>query len=97
MATDTDQASKFGLMAPSTRVNGNLTKPMAKVNFGMRTVMSMRVIGKRTKQVVTAFMFILMVLNMKVFGKMIFKTVRVLNLGERFTQYQLTILLPIQI
>ena len=81
MATDTDQVSKFGLMAQSTRVNGNLTKQMAKVNFGMRTVMSTKVIGRRTKQVVMAFMCTLMVQNMKVFGKMIFKTVRVLNLG----------------
>lgn len=91
MATDTDQASKFGLMAPSTRVNGNLTKPMAKVNFGMRTAMYMRVIGKRTKQVVTAFMSISTVLNMKVFGKMIFKTVRVLNLGVMAANMRVTI------
>ncbi len=81
MATDTDQVYKFGLMAPSTRVNGNLIKQMAKVNFGMRTVMSTKVIGRRTKQVVMAFMFTLMVQTMKVFGKMIFKTVRVLNPG----------------
>jgi len=56
MATDTDQVSKFGLMAPSTRVNGNLIKRMAKVNFGMRTVMYTKAIGRKTKQVVMAFM-----------------------------------------
>ena len=40
---------RYGLMAPSTRVSGSLTRPMALANWCMQMVTSMKDSGEMTK------------------------------------------------
>lgn len=76
-----DQAHSFGQMELAMKVNGATTKQTELANFGMLTVMFMKVSGRMIKQMDTEFTFTSMVLDTKAIGKMIYKMVRVLNRG----------------
>ena len=71
---------KFGKMAQNTKVIGDLTKPVVKVNFGTSTEMFSKVNGWMIRLTDTAFTFIKMVQGMKVNGKTIYSMVK----GKKF-------------
>lgn len=81
MELDTVLAPKFGLMVLSTKVSGDITKLMVKVNSGMQMAMFTKDYGRTIKQMATVFIFMLMVLNMKDTGEMTYRMVPVLNHG----------------
>jgi len=58
------------------------TRLMAEESSGMLMVTSMRVSGKRTKQMVMESIFTLTVLNMKDTGRTISKTAKVWKAGK---------------
>ena len=64
---------KSGLMGQNTMENGGTIKLTERENFGMLTVIISKGIGRTIKPMVMEFIFILMVQNMRVIGKMIFK------------------------
>lgn len=63
-----DMVVKFGWMAHVMKENGNKTKHVEKVFFGMCMVILMKGIGLMIKQKDTVFTLILMEQNMKVNG-----------------------------
>lgn len=60
---------------------GKIIKHMVKGNFIMLIEMFLKVNGLMIKQMVLEFIYILMVQNMKVIGKMIYKMEKVLKFG----------------
>lgn len=72
---------KNGKMEPNMSVNGNLTRPVVKVNFGMLTVTYLKDSGLMIKQMALGYILIKMVLSMKDHGKMIYNMVTAKNRG----------------
>ena len=77
-----DLEFRLGPMAPSTRENGNKTKPMARANSGMRMAMFTRANGSKTKPTDTGFMSISMAPDMRASGGMTFRMVLVKRAGK---------------
>lgn len=76
-----DLEFSYGQMAPNTKEYGRITKPMERVHFNLFRDTSMKEIGSEIKRMVLENMFMIMVLLMKVSGRMISNMVWVLNSG----------------
>jgi len=76
------QARRSGQTEPSTKANGDRTKPMALVSSGTPMAMYMRASGKMTKPMGTVSMSMLMALSTKDTGKTISKMEPVLRVGQ---------------
>lgn len=76
-----DLEFKYGQMVQNMRVNGVIIKPTERENFGMWMVIISKDFGRTIKLMVMVFIFIQMVQNMKVIGRMIFKMDLVLKHG----------------
>lgn len=68
-----DLECKYGLMVLVMKENGEIIKPMGRVNFGMPMEIYTKVNGQTTKLTDMEFTYTLMVQNMKDSGKMIYK------------------------
>lgn len=68
---------KHGQMVQNTKAIGKIIKHMDTVCFGMLMAINMRVGGNETCPTVLVSIFIVMVLLMKVNGKMIYNMVKV--------------------
>ena len=79
--SDTAPVFKYGLMAPSTKASGVITKPMERVSSGTQMETSMKVNGKTTRPMVMVSTFMSMALDTKVTGRMICRMVPVLKAG----------------
>ena len=54
----TEKVYRFGLMVPSMKVNGEITKLMVREDFGMLMVMSMKETGLKIRLMVMVFTLI---------------------------------------
>jgi hypothetical protein len=63
---------KCGLMVPSMKAIGKITKHMEKASFGMQMEMFLREIGEKTKLMAMEFTLMSMVQNMMDNGKTIY-------------------------
>lgn len=75
-------ASRFGLMAPSTKVNGARTRLMALESSGTQTAMSTKASGRTTKLTAMASTFMSTAPNTKATGRTTCKMETVLNHGR---------------
>jgi hypothetical protein len=72
---------RYGLMVPSTKVNGLITKQRARVLFGTQKEMSMRESSKMIRLTATASTLTSMAVDTKATGRTICKMVMVLKYG----------------
>ena len=76
-----DMVLKNGRMGLNTLVNGNLTRPVVRVNSGMLMETYLKGNGLMIKQMASEYILIKMVLNMKDHGRMIYNMAMARNLG----------------
>jgi len=76
-----DTEYKNGLMVPSMKGSGRITRQKVKASFYMLTEIYLKDNGLMIKLMDLVFIFIKMALNMKDFGKMIYSTEKVLKHG----------------
>ena len=77
-----DLENKRGQMVQSTQENGEKIEPMEKEDSSMLTAIFMMDTGLTTKPTVVVFINTLMVLSMKVFGRMTFNMVTAWRHGQ---------------